>query len=563
MTAAPVIELLLKSGLIAGAGLLLAAALRERPATEGVDILRATVLLLLALPVLMLLTPDLALPLLPAATPEAPLATVPVWTGDLGPVAGVSLSTSLLEPSPELLLVWTWAAGVVFIGARFALGLWTLMRWTRAARAVTAAPWTAPLNAAGTHRRPRLLASPAVAAPLSWGLPPGVVLIGEEHLARPECARAVLAHELAHIRRRDWLFLLLSRSALALFWFNPLVWWLHGELAARTEDAADAEALNVLDPGTYARTLVGLAADFGQPAAMGMTGPARSLSKRIARIMKTRRSTTARPLALALTIGGLVAIATPLAAVELTPGTRAETLTPAHARSPEAALWTGAPDVQIVAPTAPPAPPAPPTAPAPMSWDGPPAPPPPPAHVGFHAPPAPPVPPAPPAPPARGSYVSWTENGDPAARRAAVQARAEADQARAEAAQAQAEANAARIRARPAPQPASRPDPAAHAAARAQADAAEARRAATRDMARARVDMARGADDMERGAQQMREEARRLLDAAYRAQVIERQRAQGHPTTDAELLALSPRLARQADEMAAQAVRLRHRSTEG
>ena len=75
--------------------------------------------------------------------------------------------------------------------------------------------------------------------------------------------------------------------------------------------------------------------------------------------------------------------------------------------------------------------------------------------------------------------------------------------------------------------------------------------------------MARGADDMERGAQQMREESRRLLDPAYRAQVIERQRAQGHPTTDAELQALSPRLARQAEEMAARAVLLRNRSMEG
>lgn len=103
---------------------------------------------------------------------------------------------------------------------------------------------------------------------MSWGLPPGVVLIGDAQLARPECASAVMAHELAHIRRRDWLFLLLSRSALALFWFNPMVWWLHAELAARTEDAADAEALKVLDPGAYARTLIGLAAEFGQPAVL-------------------------------------------------------------------------------------------------------------------------------------------------------------------------------------------------------------------------------------------------------------------------------------------------------
>ena len=57
MTVTLFIELLLKSGLIAGVGLLISAALRGRPATEAVDVLRATVLLLLALPVLMLVLP--------------------------------------------------------------------------------------------------------------------------------------------------------------------------------------------------------------------------------------------------------------------------------------------------------------------------------------------------------------------------------------------------------------------------------------------------------------------------------------------------------------------------
>jgi hypothetical protein len=60
----------------------------------------------------------------------------------------------------------------------------------------------------------------------------------------------------------------------------------------------------------------------------------------------------------------------------------------------------------------------------------------------------------------------------------------------------------------------------------------------------------------------MREESRRLRDPVYRAQQIERQRQQGHPVTDAELRALSPRLARQADEMDAQAVRLRARANQ-
>jgi hypothetical protein len=105
-------------------------------------------------------------------------------------------------------------------------------------------------------------------------------------------------------------------------------------------------------------------------------------------------------------------------------------------------------------------------------------------------------------------------------------------------------------------------------AARVQARQAEgqavvARRDAARAMAQARIDMVRGAVDVERGAQQLREESRRLRDPAYRAQVIERQRVNGNPVTDAELRALSPKLARQAEEMAAQAAQMRNQPNEG
>ena len=394
MTLTLFLELLIKSGLVAGGGLLLAAALRGRSATDVVDVLRATVLLLLALPVMMLLLPTMALPLLPGAPVETAPPVVPLWSADVGSVGDLAVSASVTDVSPSMLAVGVWIIGVALVMGQFALGMLTLMRWTRGGRPVTASRWTTSLQALSKGDQPKLIASASAPAPLSWGLPPGVVLISDELVRRPECATAVLAHELAHIRRRDWLFLLLSRTTLALFWFNPLVWWLHTELSARTEDAADAAALKELDPGAYARTLVGLAADFGQPAALGMTGPARSLSKRIARIMKTRRSLPARPLALAVTVGGLIAVATPLAAVELTAG-----IAPTAAPTPAAAAPQAASTSQTVHTpmlvVGRVAPPPPPRAPRGMARVAPPPPPAPPAPT-FAVPPAPPAPPAPP-----------------------------------------------------------------------------------------------------------------------------------------------------------------------
>ncbi len=65
---------------------------------------------------------------------------------------------------------------------------------------------------------------------------------------------------------------------------------------------------------------------------------------------------------------------------------------------------------------------------------------------------------------------------------------------------------------------------------------------------------------MERGAEEMRETSRRLQDPTYRAQQIERARQRGETVTDADLQALSPRLATQADTLERRAVELRQRA---
>ena len=76
------------------------------------------------------------------------------------------------------------------------------------------------------------------------------------------------------------------------------------------------------------------------------------------------------------------------------------------------------------------------------------------------------------------------------------------------------------------------------------------------DYLEARIQMRDGAEQMRQGARQMREESRRLRDPAYRARQIEENRERGHTVTDAELVALAPRLAQQADDLEDQAERL-------
>jgi hypothetical protein len=513
MIAGLILSLALKSALIAGAGLLCARGL-ARGAADRANILRATVCLLLALPVVALALPVWELALLPASSATEPTASAPLWQGEIGPVAGVAIEAAMPWPSPLGLAALAWLAGGLFVAGRLVLGVMTLDRWTSEGQAVTCPAWRAALDRLCAGRQPRLVVSERLPGPLSWGVPPGTILIDPASLSDTRTAEAVLAHELAHLRRGDWLFLILSRLALALFWFNPLVWVLHAALVARTEEATDAAAVSRVDRQTYAHALVRLAS---QPAAntalpwssTAMAGDARSLKKRIDCLM-TDHAPHARPLTVAATVAALSLLATPLAALQVTQD----------------------PPLPPPAPAAPPAPPAP---PVPLQVLAPLSPPP--------APPAPPLlpsrrlqdPPAPPAPPPGARLISYGQ--------ATPEERAEVDRARAEARVARGQAEVARVQA----------EQARAEAVVAREQAAVARRDAGRQMAE-------GAEQMLVGARQMREEATRLEDPAYRAAQISENRARGQVVTDAELRALGLRLRQQAEDMERQALEMRERA---
>jgi beta-lactamase regulating signal transducer with metallopeptidase domain len=542
MTWVLLLSLLIKSSVVAGAGLACARFAAQR-SVDRVDILRATVCLLLALPVIMNVLPAMDLALLPATSPDI----APIETGEAA-IADGTVSGALTWPPPALVVGGLWLLGVVAVAGQLQLGLLTLHRWTRKGSPVTCPDWLAPLERLSPADRPDLVSSDRVSSPLSWGVSPGFIVIDPASLAERHAAPAILAHELAHLRRHDWVFLILSRLALAVFWFNPLVWRLHAVLAERSEEAADAAALQTVDRTLYAKTLVRLAAHPMPRAATAMAADARTLKTRIACIM-TNTSARRRPLTVALTVAALAVVATPLAALGL---------------SQQA--WV--------------APPAPPAPPAPMSVvplpPPPPAPPEPMADVPPEPPvaPVPPAPPAPPAEPADGYSYSYFGTATPAERQAAADARAQAAEARAQADEARRIADEARIQAdharRLADQSRAQADIVRLAAnearlrgeqariegERARVIGERAREEAARHMVKARVQMAQGAEQMRKSARELRAEAVRLSDPAYRAKQIAENRARGNVVTDAELREVGASLPAKADEMERQAERL-------
>lgn len=224
-----------RSGLIAIMALALAGAMRNRPASERASLLRLATLAVLLGPTLLLL------PALPVLAP-APLEPVAAVGADHVWMRVVTTSVGAI-----------YAFGVSVLLIRLGFGVGMLARWTRRAKAVSAPLWRLDNHEA------RVLRSVDVEMPMSWGWPRAVILIDDETFRRPQDARAVLAHEVAHVRRHDWLFLVLARVAGALFWVNPLVWALVRASEAAAEQAADQEACGVIDPPSYAQSLINCA----------------------------------------------------------------------------------------------------------------------------------------------------------------------------------------------------------------------------------------------------------------------------------------------------------------
>ena len=156
------------------------------------------------------------------------------------------------------------------------------------------------LRANALRRRARpgdgFLTSAECACPitLGWWRPVVVLPVGWAAWPKQELD-AVLAHERAHVRRRDPLVQGLAAFNRAIFWFHPLAWWLERRLSGLAEDSCDAAAIasghSVQDYCEYlirqARTVAqagGRIPDSG--AAIGN----RDISHRIRRLLSARPS---------------------------------------------------------------------------------------------------------------------------------------------------------------------------------------------------------------------------------------------------------------------------------
>jgi bla regulator protein blaR1 len=239
------LEFALRSGLIVLTAAVVLRVLRIRAAAAQHTVWVGVLVVMLALPLWISWGPKASLAVLPARDASPRVMTALSTSGN--PTATVSMPLELSEPSIVAstrnggAIHWNWNT----IGlAAYLLGAIALLL-----RLVI-----------GTVRANRLT-SASCAAPVTVGLlHPRVIL--------PECAGAwpqaqldaVMAHERAHVRRRDPLVLWLALLNRAVFWFHPIAWWLERRIAALAEEACDAAVIERgHDPRDYSEYLLDVA----------------------------------------------------------------------------------------------------------------------------------------------------------------------------------------------------------------------------------------------------------------------------------------------------------------
>jgi bla regulator protein BlaR1 len=119
----------------------------------------------------------------------------------------------------------------------------------------------------GIRQPIRLLISSDVRVPMTWGFFRPVVVFPANAVewSRGE-RRLALFHELAHVRNRDWVFIVAARFACALYWFHPGVWLIARGLRQDCELACDDRVLNAgVRRSDYAELLCKVAAALQPP----------------------------------------------------------------------------------------------------------------------------------------------------------------------------------------------------------------------------------------------------------------------------------------------------------
>lgn len=238
---------------LAGAALVLLRVLRLDAPAVRYTALRLVLAACLCLPILQTPVP-------PDPTASAPQTTVRVEARGGHPTRETAPAASPWWQTPE-----SWASFLLTLAATgmsvrliwVAAGIVRLRRLRRAGLAATGIDEHDEL-AALIGARPEIRFVEGLGQPVTFGARRPIVLLPENLRAQPSAIRrGVIAHEIWHVKRRDWIWTVAEELVRAAFWFHPLVWILVSHIQwAREEVVDELTIMTIGSRRSYADALI-------------------------------------------------------------------------------------------------------------------------------------------------------------------------------------------------------------------------------------------------------------------------------------------------------------------
>jgi beta-lactamase regulating signal transducer with metallopeptidase domain len=221
-------------------------------------------------------------------------AVIVMAANTIAPATGATETpTALIDWNswmPSILMLWF--AGVAFSTTRLTVSWWITLRLRRTAELILPGNihelFRSLTSQMGFVRSITLMKSRRIATPLVVGWIRPMVLLPVRALTGldEDQLRAVLAHELAHIRRHDFLVNVLQRCVESFLFYHPGVWWLSARIRAEREHCCDDLAVRVCgDPLVYAQALVQMEQARGGDPQIAMAAGGSGLTGRVLRVL--------------------------------------------------------------------------------------------------------------------------------------------------------------------------------------------------------------------------------------------------------------------------------------
>jgi len=313
--------------------------LRKAAASARHVIWTAALVSILLLPILAVKLPTLELRVLPipsqntspTATP-AVTAPVPTFRPEIvaadtvaSPATGRPVRTQW--STAEILFV-AWLMGAALVGIRSVVGFMMIRRLLKRATGALAPERLFMLNELlrtfALRGKVTVRLSDRSVTPMTTGLRASAILLPAEANDWPEeRLRFVLAHELAHVKRKDTLMQVPIQVACSLHWFNPLVWIAHRRFLIERERACDDFVINTgAQPDAYAGHLLDIARSVRHKPHFAFSGifmaNRSQLETRLLSILdKNMNRKSPNRIVLAVTVVTVITLLVPLATVQL------------------------------------------------------------------------------------------------------------------------------------------------------------------------------------------------------------------------------------------------------